>query len=33
VIYLTIAYAFAAVVLGGHLAWSLRKLRDLERKQ
>ena len=32
-IYLTIAYAFAAVVLGGYLVWSLRKLRDLERKQ
>ena len=28
--YLILAYAFAVVVLGGYLAWSLRKLRDLE---
>jgi hypothetical protein len=32
VIYLVIAYAFAAAMLGGFLAWSLRTLRDLERK-
>ena len=30
--YLILAYAFAVVVLGGYLAWSLRKLRDLERR-
>ncbi|HYS97530.1 MAG TPA: heme exporter protein CcmD [Candidatus Dormibacteraeota bacterium] len=33
VIYLAIAYGFAIVVLAGYLAWSLRKLRRLERKQ
>jgi CcmD family protein len=32
VIYLVIAYAFAIVVLGGFLVWSLRTLRSLERK-
>lgn len=31
--YLVIAYAFAVVVLGGYLVWSLRKLRELERKE
>ncbi|HVH65661.1 MAG TPA: CcmD family protein [Candidatus Acidoferrum sp.] len=31
-IYLVIAYAFAVVVLGGYLVWSLRRLRELERK-
>ena len=31
--YLIPAYAFAAVVLGGYLAWSLRKLRELERRK
>lgn len=31
-IYLVIAYAFAIAVLGGYLAWSLRKLRELERR-
>jgi len=31
VIYLVIAYAFAVAVLGGHLYWSLRRLRELER--
>jgi CcmD family protein len=30
--YLVIAYAFAAATLGGYLVWSLRKLRDLERR-
>ena len=29
--YLVIAYAFAVVVLGGYLAWSLRRLRELEK--
>ena len=33
VVYLAIAYGFAIVVLAGYLAWSLRKLRRLERKQ
>jgi len=28
--YLVIAYAFAVLVLGGYLAWSLRRLRQLE---
>jgi hypothetical protein len=32
VTYLVIAYAFAIAVLGGHLAWSLRELRGLERR-
>ena len=31
--YLVLAYAFAIAVLGGYLAWSLRMLRQLERKQ
>ena len=31
--YLVIAYAFAVVVFGGYLVWSLRTVRDLERKQ
>jgi heme exporter protein CcmD len=31
VIYLVIAYTFAALVLGGFLVWSLRKVRELER--
>lgn len=30
-IYLMSAYAFAVVVLGGYLWWSLRKLRELEK--
>ena len=30
-IYLVSAYAFAAVVLGGYVAWSLRRLRQLEK--
>ena len=30
--YLILAYAFAVVVLGGYLVWSLRKLRDLESR-
>jgi CcmD family protein len=29
--YLVIAYAFAVVVLGGYLFWSLRRLRQLEK--
>ncbi len=31
-IYLVIAYAFGAAVLGGYLAYSLRQVRELERK-
>ena len=31
--YLVIAYAFAVGLLGGYLIWSLRTLRELERKQ
>ena len=31
--YLVVAYAFAIVLLGGYLGWSLRKLRELESKQ
>jgi len=30
--YLAIAYGFAVVVLGGYLGWSLRRLRELERR-
>ena len=30
-IYLVSAYAFAVVVLGGYMYWSLRQLRELER--
>jgi CcmD family protein len=33
VIYLISAYAFAIAVLGGYLVWSLRRLRELSRKQ
>jgi CcmD family protein len=29
--YLVIAYLFAVLVLGGYLAWSLRRLRQLEK--
>jgi CcmD family protein len=32
-VYLISAYAFAIVVLGGYLVWSLRRLRELERKR
>jgi len=32
-IYLVTAYGFAVVLLGGYLLWSLRRLRELERKQ
>ena len=32
-IYLVSAYAFAVVVLGGYLAWSLLRLRELERQR
>ena len=31
--YLVLAYAFAVVLLGGYLVWSLRTLRELERRQ
>jgi heme exporter protein CcmD len=31
-IYLVPAYAFAVLVLGGYLAWSLRRLRELEKR-
>jgi hypothetical protein len=30
--YLVIAYAFAVALLGGFLVWSLRTLRDLDRR-
>lgn len=30
--YLVIAYAFALALLGGFLAWSLRTLRELDRR-
>jgi hypothetical protein len=33
VIYLAIAYAFAVVLLGGYLAWSLKRLRELTRRE
>jgi len=32
VTYLVIAYAFALVLLGGFLIWSLRTLRGLDRR-
>jgi hypothetical protein len=28
--YLVVAYGFAVALLGGYLAWSLRKLRELD---
>ncbi len=31
-IYLASAYAFAVLLLGGYLAWSLRRLHEMERK-
>ncbi len=31
--YLVAAYTFAIAVLGGYLAWSLLRLRELQRKQ
>ena len=31
--YLIAAYGFAIALLGGYVLWSLRKLRELERKQ
>ena len=31
--YLIPAYAFATLVLGGYLAWSLRRLSELSREQ
>jgi hypothetical protein len=30
--YLVIAYAFAVALLGGFLVWSLRTLRELDRR-
>jgi hypothetical protein len=30
-IYLVAAYAFAVIVLGGYLAWSLRRLSEMSR--
>lgn len=30
--YLVVAYAFAVVLLGGYLGWSLRRMRELEKK-
>jgi hypothetical protein len=33
VIYLVVAYAFAVVLLGGYLAWSLKRLRELTRRE
>lgn len=32
-IYLAVAYTFAVALLGGYLAWSLRRLRQLERRE
>ena len=31
--YLVVAYSFAVAVLGGYLAWSLLRVRELQRKQ
>ena len=31
--YLVVAYAFAVVALGWYLAWSLVRLRELERSR
>jgi hypothetical protein len=31
--YLIAAYTFAIAVLGGYLAWSLLRVRELQRKQ
>jgi hypothetical protein len=33
VIYLVVAYAFGVGALGGYLVWSLRRLRELTRKE
>jgi hypothetical protein len=33
VIYLVSAYAFAVALLGGYLAWSLRELRQMEKRR
>ena len=30
--YLIVAYVFGVAVLGGYLVWSLRRLRELERR-
>jgi CcmD family protein len=32
VIYLVIAYSFAVLVLGGYLALSVRRLREMEKR-
>ena len=32
-IYLAVAYTFAIALLGGYLTWSLRRLRQLERRE
>jgi hypothetical protein len=32
-IYLVSAYGFAVLLLGGYLAWSLRRLRDMTHSQ
>jgi CcmD family protein len=32
-IYLVSAYTFAVLILGGYLAWSLRRLRELEKQR
>lgn len=31
--YLVSAYVFGALVLGGYLVWSLRRLRELDKNQ
>ena len=31
--YLIVAYGFAVALLGGYLAWSLIRLRDLEKRR
>jgi CcmD family protein len=33
VIYLVTAYAFAGVLLGGYLLWSLSELRQMEKSR
>lgn len=32
-IYLVSAYAFAVLLLGGYLVWSLRRLREMTRNE
>jgi hypothetical protein len=31
--YLVVAYTFALVLLGGYLGWSLKRLRELTRRE